>query len=159
MWCDLYLGESVGNWMWHFQFSIWLKCSLGEVHFAENPTWISPLVSRLWAIEDSQNNRNLFFLLAISHNQCCRLPTDSTRSQHIWKNSKMSWAVWHHHGSLKWNVLTLSDTIQQVSQLVLFVVKNRFHYENETADNTRNMIQKISAEVLVLVGNFSTHCS
>ncbi len=25
--------------MWHFQFSIWLK--LGEVHFAENPTWTS----------------------------------------------------------------------------------------------------------------------
>ncbi len=37
--------------MWHFQFSIWLKCSLGEVHFAENPTWIGPVVPRLWATE------------------------------------------------------------------------------------------------------------
>ena len=34
MWCDL--GESVGSWtLWHFQFSVWLKSSLGEVHFAE----------------------------------------------------------------------------------------------------------------------------
>ncbi len=37
--------------MWHFQFSIWLKCSFGEVHFAVNSTWISPVVPRLWDIE------------------------------------------------------------------------------------------------------------
>ena len=36
------LGESVGSQtMQHFQFSIWLKSSLEEVHFAENPTWIA----------------------------------------------------------------------------------------------------------------------
>ena len=35
--------------IWHFQFSIWLKYSFGEVHFAENSTWIGPVVSRLWA--------------------------------------------------------------------------------------------------------------
>ncbi len=37
--------------MWHFQFSIWLKCSFGEVHFAENSNWIRPVVPKLWAIE------------------------------------------------------------------------------------------------------------
>ncbi len=37
--------------MWHFYFSLWLKCSFGEVHFAENPTWIRPMVLKLWAIE------------------------------------------------------------------------------------------------------------
>ncbi len=31
-----------------------------------------------------ENNRNAFLFLAVSHNQCCRLPTDSGRSQHIW---------------------------------------------------------------------------
>ncbi len=31
-------GISGKSSMWHFQFSIWLKCSFGEVHFAENPT-------------------------------------------------------------------------------------------------------------------------
>ena len=36
---------------WHFQLSIWLKSSFGEVHFAENTTWIGPVVPRLWAIE------------------------------------------------------------------------------------------------------------
>ncbi len=46
MWCDL--GESH---MWHLQFSVWLKYSLGEVHFAENSTWIGTEVPRLWAIE------------------------------------------------------------------------------------------------------------
>ncbi len=43
--------------MWHFQFSIWLKYSLGEVHFAENSTWIGPVVPRLWAIEGFSENR------------------------------------------------------------------------------------------------------
>ncbi len=36
-WCDL--GESVGVRT--------LKSSLGEVHFAENPTWIGPVVPKL----------------------------------------------------------------------------------------------------------------
>ena len=37
--------------MSHFQFSIWFNSSLGEAHFAENPTWICPVVPRLWAME------------------------------------------------------------------------------------------------------------
>ncbi len=48
----LYVMQSWGiNWnlnMWHFQFCIWLKSSLREVHFAENPTWIE---SKVIAIE------------------------------------------------------------------------------------------------------------
>ncbi len=41
---------SLNSNTWHFQFSIWLKCSFGEVHFAENSTWIGPVVPKLWAI-------------------------------------------------------------------------------------------------------------
>ncbi len=35
------------NIMWHFQFSIWLKCPFGEVHFAENSTKIRSVVLRI----------------------------------------------------------------------------------------------------------------
>ncbi len=73
--------------MWHFQFSIWLKCSFGEVQFAEKPSWIGPVVPKLQAIEGSQNNRkqkkSIPFSDYISHNQRSRLTTDSTRSQHM----------------------------------------------------------------------------
>ena len=44
-------GISRKSNMWHCQFSIWLKCSFRKAHFAENPTWISPVVLMLWAIE------------------------------------------------------------------------------------------------------------
>ncbi len=33
-------------------------------------------------LRGSQNNRNSFLFLAISHNQCCRPPTDPARLQH-----------------------------------------------------------------------------
>ena len=33
--------------LWHFQFSIWLKCSFEEVIFAENLAWIGPVVPKL----------------------------------------------------------------------------------------------------------------
>ena len=72
--------------MWHFQFSIWLKSPLGEVHFAENPTWIGPVVPRLWAIEGVitiENNSYSVLFPAISQDRHCRLPTDLARSQHI----------------------------------------------------------------------------
>ncbi len=49
--CDGSWGISQKVDMWHFQFSIWLKCSFGGVHFAENPTWIGPVVPKLWASE------------------------------------------------------------------------------------------------------------
>ena len=71
--------------MWHFQFFIWLKLSFGEVHFVENPTWIRPVVSKLQAIEWLskqywiENERNSFLFLALSHNQCPPLLTDSSR--------------------------------------------------------------------------------
>ena len=42
----------VGNWTCDiFNFSIWLKCSFGEVPYAENLTWIGPVVPKLGAIE------------------------------------------------------------------------------------------------------------
>ncbi len=42
---------SLKSTMWHYQFSVWLKCSFGEVYSAENPTWIGPVVPKLCAIE------------------------------------------------------------------------------------------------------------
>ena len=48
------LGKSVDIWSrtWDiFSFLLWLKCSFGEVHFAENLNWIKPVVPKLWAIE------------------------------------------------------------------------------------------------------------
>ena len=61
MWCDL--GKSVWSRTCDvFQFSMCLKCSFGEVHFAENSTWIGPVVSKLWAIiKDSQNSQKILF--------------------------------------------------------------------------------------------------
>ncbi len=75
-------GISQKSNMLHFQFSIWLKFSLREVHFAEKPTWIRPVVPKL--LKDSQNKRNAFLFLAVSHNQCSWLPTDAARSEHNW---------------------------------------------------------------------------
>ena len=40
-------GISQKSNMWHFQFSIWLKSSLLEVHFVENCTFIGPVVPKL----------------------------------------------------------------------------------------------------------------
>ncbi len=104
MWCDL--GESVRGRKCDIfiQSSIWLKSSLGEVHFAQNPTRIGP---KLQQLKDSQNNRKqkkcipfsgCFFFLAVSHNQCCRLSTDPARSQHIFQYCKLG------KKNLKWNV-------------------------------------------------------
>ena len=61
-------GISQKSNMWHFPFSIWLKPSLGEVHFAENPTWIGPVVPKLQELKDSQNKRNSFFWLYLTIN-------------------------------------------------------------------------------------------
>ncbi len=52
-----YRGISQKSHKWHFQFSIWLKSSLEEVHFADNLTWIGPVVPKLKQLKDSQNNR------------------------------------------------------------------------------------------------------
>ena len=68
MWCDLAGSVKLAH-VTFSQFSIWLKCSLGEVHFGETPTWISPVVPRYEQLKGSQNkrnNRNSFLFLAIS---------------------------------------------------------------------------------------------
>ncbi len=52
--------------MCHVQFSILLKSSLGDLHFAENPSWIGPVVPRLRAFEDSQNNRKQYKCISSS---------------------------------------------------------------------------------------------
>ncbi len=73
--------------VWH-QFSIWLNCSLGgRGTFCWKPHLNQTSGSKVIAIEGFSktidNKRNAFLFLVVSHNQCFRLPTDSTRSQHI----------------------------------------------------------------------------
>ena len=46
----------------------------------------SEVMSNWRILRTTENNRNPFHFLAISHNQCCRLPTDPARSQHIYWN-------------------------------------------------------------------------
>ncbi len=55
----------------HFQFSIWLKCSFGEVHvqFAENPHLNRTRVSNWRVLKTIENKRISFLLLVVSHNQ------------------------------------------------------------------------------------------
>ncbi len=97
LWCDL--GESVGSrtcYIFGFLFD-WSPQSLGEVHFAENPTWIGPVVwfqsySNWKILKTTENKRNTSLFLAVSHNQCTRLPTDPARSQHI-VDKILSWIV------------------------------------------------------------------
>ena len=77
MWC--YLGESVRSQTCDFfSFLYWLKSSLGEVHFDENPTWIGPVVPKLKQSKDSQNKTKEFtpFSGYISQSM---LPTDPAR--------------------------------------------------------------------------------
>ncbi len=68
-------GEiSLTSNMWHFQFSIWLKCLFWEVH--ENPTWLGWVVPKFWAIEgfselttiENTKNYNPFFWLYLTIN-------------------------------------------------------------------------------------------
>ncbi len=56
MWCDL--GKSVGSrtW-WHLQFSIWFKCSFGEVHVLKTPLESVQWFQGYGQLKDSQNNR------------------------------------------------------------------------------------------------------
>ena len=81
MWWDL--GKSVWNRTCDIFSFLWMKFLFEEANFAEKPTWTG-LVPMLWAIlRTIENKRNQFLFLAISQNQCSRLPTDSARSQHI----------------------------------------------------------------------------
>ncbi len=48
---------SLKSIMWHFQISIWLKCSFREVHFAEHPTWIGPVVQSYEQFKTPRNSR------------------------------------------------------------------------------------------------------
>ncbi len=84
------MGISRKSNVCHFQFSIWLKFSLGEVHFAEIPTWIIRIpkfpkvpISNGKIFKTIENKRNAFLFLAVSHNQCSRLLTDPARSHHM----------------------------------------------------------------------------
>ena len=100
-------GISQKSNMWHFQFSIWLRSSLRGVHFVinlpESDQWFQSWSN--WKIlKTTENKRNTFLFLAVSHYQYPRLPSDPTRSQHIWKY----WLKLHQHyfNGLTWSTLT-----------------------------------------------------
>ena len=101
MWCDL--GESVRcctcdifsflfDWHAHLERYILLKTPLESVQWFQGYE----------QLKGFQNNRNSFLFLAISHNQCCRLPTDPARSQHI-----LSSVCLTYHSSFVCNFLYL----------------------------------------------------
>ena len=84
-WCDL--GKSVWSRtcdIFNFLFD-WIahlgKCILLKT--LPNQTSGSKVMSNWVILKTIENKRNSFVFLAISHNQCSRLPTDSIRSQHI----------------------------------------------------------------------------
>ncbi len=118
-------GISWNSHMWHFQFSIWLKCSLGEVHFAEKPhlnrSTGSKVVSNWRVLRTIENNRNSFLFLGISHNQCYRLPTDTARSQHIW----IIWKAIHLYNTIC-RSLHAMDYINSLQGRIRWESKNPF---------------------------------
>ncbi len=110
MWCDL--GESVGSRICNiFNFSIWLKSSLGEIHFAESPNRTIQSYSNWKILRTIENKRNAFLFLAVSHNQCCRLSTDPTRLQHIYRFSWLIKSILYqlHQHSITTNRVTLGS--------------------------------------------------
>ena len=69
--------------MWHFQFSYLIEVLIWRGTFCWKPHLNrsngSEIMSNWRILRTIENNRNSFLFLAISHNQCCRLPTDPTR--------------------------------------------------------------------------------
>ncbi len=69
-------GISQKSNMWYFQFSIWLKSSLGEGYFAEtlpaSVQWFQSYSD--WKILKT-TEKNAFLFLAVCHNQSSWLPT------------------------------------------------------------------------------------
>ncbi len=98
MWPDL--GESVGgrtcdifcflfNWSPHEG-----RCFLVKTP-PESDQWFQSYTN--WKIlKTIENKRNSFLFLAVSHNQCSRLPTDPARSQHIFVKRVLMWGcqIW-----------------------------------------------------------------
>ena len=85
-----------------------------------NRTSGSKVMSNWRILKTIENKRNSFLFLALSHNQCSRLPNYSSRSQHIW--------CWIH-------CIFISECPLQIMQKnVMWSVK------------TRNMSQKVKLQ-------------
>ena len=73
--------------MWHFQFSIlievliWRGTSCWKLHV--NRSSGSKVMSNWRILRTIENNRSSLLFLAMSHDRCCRFPTEPARSQHI----------------------------------------------------------------------------
>ncbi len=72
----------------------------------------SKVMSNWRVLRTIENNRNSFLFLAISHNQCCRLPTDPARSQQIlllfFGNPYYEWSLVHLQQTENGNILVQS---------------------------------------------------
>ena len=84
-------GISWKSNMWRFQFSIYLiEVLIRRGTLCLNPPeyWASgsKVISIEKILKTIENKRNAFLLLDVPHNQCSWLPTDPTRSQHIWSS-------------------------------------------------------------------------
>ena len=92
-----------------------------------NQTSGSKVMSNWRILRTTENRRNAFLFLAISHNQCSRLLTDSARSQHIWTNIKFDWwpelkALSHVNSLSKIAVLTKLH----IASVAYWCIINRF---------------------------------
>ena len=99
--CDIF--SFLLDWSAHLERYILLKTPLESVQWFQMSNWR--------VLRTIENNRNSFLFLATSHNQCCRLPTDPARSQHIyliWQ--QMISAVDRSYYSITKDYLLLTDS-------------------------------------------------
>ena len=93
-----YVLQSRGNQseVEHVTFSVFYLIEMliwrGIFCWKPHLNWISgsKVMSNWRILKTIENKRNPFLFLVISHNQCSRLQTDSTRSQHIYGCSSAS---------------------------------------------------------------------
>ncbi len=113
--------------MWHFQVSIWLKCSFGGVNFAETPPESDQRFQR-YQLKDSQNNKKqkklIPFSSYISRNQCSRLLTDSARSQHIRAYKFVKLFRTSLHLCIKWCFCLFVCFLKVIRLIMLMLVMN-----------------------------------
>ncbi len=73
---------------WHFSVFYLIEVLIWRGNFCWKPhlnqTSGSKVMSNWRILKTIENKRNSFLFLAISHNQCSRLPTDAARLQHIY---------------------------------------------------------------------------
>ena len=86
MWCDL--EESVGSWTCDIFSFLFAWSLIGRGTFCWKPPseldQFFQSYSNWKILKTIENKRNAVLLVAVCRNQCCRLQTDPTRSQHTY---------------------------------------------------------------------------